>query len=341
MTPVVSVLMPVYNCEKYVAEAVDSILCQAFRDLEFIIIDDCSTDSTGTIIRSQSDSRIRYYRNERNLGISRSLNEGLALAKGMYIARMDADDISLPGRIAAQVKYLSEHPEVGVLGSAVQRIDEQGRRLSIVESPHEHAVLRWLLCFLTPIAHPTVMMRKEIVTQVGGYDSSYQTAEDYDLWRRVSSITRLSNLHSVQVLLRTHEGNASKKQVAQQSDNCVKVSVHMMEEILGAEVSADAVRCIWTREIEDREVASEVACLISRLYERVTNDSDLTQDGHEIVRNGAAAYMVRLAAARSYHSDTWPLLGSALRIAPSFAIRLTIRQLGSKMLRVLRQQSPP
>ena len=117
--PKISVVMPAYNAENYIREAIDSILAQTFRDFEFLIIDDGSTDHTVEIIRSYSDSRIRLYQNERNMGVAATLNRGLDLARGEYIARMDADDISLPERFAKQAAYMDAHPDVAVCGSNI------------------------------------------------------------------------------------------------------------------------------------------------------------------------------------------------------------------------------
>ena len=118
--PKISVIMPAYNAEQYISEAIESILGQTFADFEFIIIDDGSSDSTSGIIASYKDSRIRYFRNEKNLGIVGALNRGLALAAGEYIARMDADDISLPERFQTQCAYMEKHPDVGVCGTAIK-----------------------------------------------------------------------------------------------------------------------------------------------------------------------------------------------------------------------------
>ena len=112
--------MPAYNAEKYINEAIDSILAQTFTDFEFIIIDDGSTDSTCAIVESYSDSRIRFFKNEHNLGVAATLNRGLDLARGEYIARMDADDISLPTRFEKQAAYMDSHPDVVVCGTGVE-----------------------------------------------------------------------------------------------------------------------------------------------------------------------------------------------------------------------------
>ncbi len=160
--------MSVYNGEKYLREAIDSILGQTFKDFEFLIIDDGSTDSSVEIIRSYADPRIRLIQNEENIGLSRSLNKGLKLARGEYIARMDADDISLPRRLAAQVGLLDKQPDIGLVGTSIQLIDCDGERMHVHRVPTTHAQILWALCFTTPLAHPSVVFRKVIIECVGG-----------------------------------------------------------------------------------------------------------------------------------------------------------------------------
>lgn len=156
--PVVSVLMSVYNCEEYLREAVDSILNQTFMDFEFIIIDDGSTDSTAAILAEYERKFTRLcIHHQTNQGVIASLNMGLELAQGKYIARMDADNVSLPERLAKQVDFLETHPEIGVLGTGAQIMDGYGNTSQTVQFPTQHGVLRRCLCFFNPIVHPTVM----------------------------------------------------------------------------------------------------------------------------------------------------------------------------------------
>ncbi len=164
--PKVSVLMPVYNGALFLRSAIESILNQSFVDLELLIIDDGSTDSSADIIHSFDDLRIRYIKNEENLGIVKSLNKGLTLARGIYIARMDADDISLPQRLQRQVDFLDANPETGICGSNAITIDSEGNRQRLwfyAEKPENVLISRTFVC---PFLHPTIMARKEILTKV-------------------------------------------------------------------------------------------------------------------------------------------------------------------------------
>jgi len=183
--PPISVLMAVRNGGKYTAKAIESILLQDFSNFLFIIIDDASTDGTYRNVLSFNDSRIRLIRNRQRLGVTASLNKGLWLAIGKYIARMDADDISHADRLSLQYEYLEEHPEVAVLGTWARDIDSEGRVIGIRRTPTNKWELIAEIFFFNPIVHPTVMFRKDVVMKVGGYDPGIVNAQDYDLWLKI------------------------------------------------------------------------------------------------------------------------------------------------------------
>lgn len=148
----------VYNSEEHIAAAIDNILKQTFTGFEFIIINDGSTDNTAKRLASHNDPRVIIVINEANIGLTKSLNKGLEIARGKYIARMEADDIYLPQRLAMQVEFLDAHPEVGIMYGAVQIIDSSGNPSYIfIKIPTEHNFYRWSLCFDDTIVHPTVM----------------------------------------------------------------------------------------------------------------------------------------------------------------------------------------
>ncbi len=201
--PKVTVLMPVYNAKIYLREAIDSILNQTFRDFEFLIINDASTDSSKNIILSYKDSRIRYFENKKNLGVARTLNRGLRLAKGEYIARMDADDISLPFRLERQVAYMYKHPRIAVCGTWLKALyDTKGE---IWKTPATHEEIRSLMLFHDAIFHPTVMIRTGIIKKYNlRYSESYPYAEDYELWIRITKHSLLANLPEVLLYHRVH-----------------------------------------------------------------------------------------------------------------------------------------
>lgn len=213
-TPRVTVLMPVYNGEHYLREAINSILQQSFSDFELLIIDDGSTDSSHEIIKSYSDPRIRLIKNESNLGISVSLNIGFGLARGKYLARMDSDDICLPDRLARQITFLEEHPKVGICGTWVETFGETVSQ--IFRYPVEPDVIKCEHIFGPMLAHPSVMMRREILAiSVTFYDPAYKRAQDFELWVRLSKHTLLANIGEVLLLYRSHHdqvGNFHKQE---------------------------------------------------------------------------------------------------------------------------------
>lgn len=207
--PKISVVMPAYNAEKYIAEAIDSILAQTFGDFEFIILNDCSTDRTEQIILSYSDERIVYLKNEKNMGVAATLNRGLSVARGEYIARMDADDISLPERFARQVAYLDEAPQTAVLGCNVECF-EDGKTLSTGGSSTDPAQMRVDMFFSCGLAHPGVMMRRAVIAEQGGYDPEFEGLEDYELWCRVQENWQILALPEVLLRYRIHGGQVTK-----------------------------------------------------------------------------------------------------------------------------------
>ena len=201
--PKISVIMPAYNAEKYIAEAIDSILSQTFGDFEFIILNDCSRDRTEEIILSYHDPRIVYLKNEQNLGVAATLNRGLAIAKGEYIARMDADDISLPERFAKQVAYLDANDDIVVLGTNLECFNESGtiRTGWSVSDPEQMKVDMLFACGL---AHPSVMMRSDVIRNLDGYDPTYNGLEDYELWCRVLEHHKITTLPDILLRYRIH-----------------------------------------------------------------------------------------------------------------------------------------
>jgi hypothetical protein len=181
--PKVSVLMSVYNAERHVGEAIESILGQTFRDFEFAIFDDGSTDGTSEILRGFDDERIMLVENDENIGLTRSLNRGLRLARGEYIVRLDADDVALPERLEKQVQFLDTHPDVGLLGCAVEYIDPQGRTLGFQRVYREE--LDKLLAYHNWFHHSATAFRRECLDRVGSYREAFRYAQDYDLWLRI------------------------------------------------------------------------------------------------------------------------------------------------------------
>lgn len=195
-TPKITILMPVYNGAEYLREAIDSMLRQTFGDFEFLIINDGSTDQSVEIIESYSDPRIRLVNNGSNLGLISTLNKGVDLAKGEYVARMDCDDISSPTRLEKQLAFMESHPDVGVCGTWANVFTEDSSY--ILKHPTDHDGIKCFMFINSAIAHPTVMLRRSpFVANDLRYDMAFQHAEDYELWLRASRYVRLANIPEV------------------------------------------------------------------------------------------------------------------------------------------------
>ena len=198
--PTVTVLMAVYNGEKHIKPTIESILNQTFKDFEFVIVNDASTDATVDLIESYKDSRIIIHHNKKNVGQTKSLNIGLRLARGKYIARIDAGDVSLPVRLKKQVAYMEKHPEIAILGTSAFRYNDKGRLIDVVHMPDslDHIIQR--IFYASPVIHISAMMKRETILHFGGYDEDYDVLADYQLWSKLlQNNYRISNLREILV----------------------------------------------------------------------------------------------------------------------------------------------
>lgn len=232
--PQISVIMPAYNAEKYVAEAINSILAQTFTDFEFIIINDASTDSTKNIIESFQDPRIKLINNEQNKCVAKSLNIGISAAKGKYIARMDADDISLPERFQTQFNFMEKNPDIDICGSWIETF---GENKYVIKVPENNNDIKDELFFSCSMLHPTVIFKRDLSLQ---YSSDFPRAEDYDLWCRKINELKFANIPKVLLHYRIHNcqvGQANKTNQNQDSNlirlrNLENIGLHLSNEEL-------------------------------------------------------------------------------------------------------------
>lgn len=223
--PAISVLLPVYNNERHLKAAVDSILGQTFGDFEFIIIDDGSTDTSLEILEAyaKQDPRIRLF-SRPNAGFCRTLNEGLSHAMGEFIGRMDADDIAMPDRFERQVAYLKDHPECVLMGGRILLIDEEGAPICemCLEETHEAIDSAHMAGRGGSIAHPAMMARRSAVEAIGGYASEYEYAEDLDFCLRLAEAGRVANLPETVLHYRQHLSSLSYQRTEQQRRSAIK-----------------------------------------------------------------------------------------------------------------------
>lgn len=241
---IVTVIMPVYNTEKFVPMSIDSILNQTYTQFEFVIIDDGSKDSSWQIVQTyaEQDSRIVALQNEENLGIVQTLNRGLSIANGKYIVRMDADDISPLDRLEKQVAYMEQNPTVGVLGTNITYIDEDDQPYHQGKLKHELeesvSFIQWSLLWRCAIYHPTVMIRKSILDETGYlYKENFKYAEDYDLWTRMMHHTEIARLHDTIVQMRILSTSISRQHNQVQMNLTIQIRKREIEKYLNTSLS--------------------------------------------------------------------------------------------------------
>ncbi len=209
--PLISVIMPAYNAQKYISSAIESILNQTFNKFELIIIDDFSTDKTPSIIKSftKKDSRIEVVSNDMRLDIARTLNKGISIAKSNIIARMDADDIAFSNRLELQYKLISSSKNIAVVGANIVIMDTAGNETSIRSYPNSSEKLKDCLFKYSPFAHPVVMFKKNMFEEVGRYNPKYSPTEDLDLWFRLGSKYKFESIPKPLLKYRLYEMSSS------------------------------------------------------------------------------------------------------------------------------------
>lgn len=206
----IDIVMPVFNCERFIADSIKSVIAQSLTDWRLIIVDDMSTDKTAQIIDSfmSKDRRILILKGDHR-GVASAINLGLTKVTAEYVARLDGDDIALPERLQVQHEFMLRNPDVIVVGSGATLIDEQNRRLRQRHVPIGWEHIRDLLKTRNCLCHPTVLIRTTALRQVGGYRDKFRTSQDYDLWLRLSEIGRIENLPQSLLLYRRHSSQIS------------------------------------------------------------------------------------------------------------------------------------
>ena len=269
-------MLPVRNEERYIEASIKSILRQTFTDFELIVVDDGSTDRTGEIVAgvAAGDRRMRIVGGE-GRGLVAALNIGVKLAGGTYIARMDADDISQPERLARQVDEFEARPSLGVLGTRVRYIDPDGRQIGVWDVPVGAPLVHWALAFGTPIAHPSVMLRRSVLPETP-YATVSPHAEDYDLWVRLSRRTTLDNLPERLLDRRVHGTSISDQNLAAQEASTLRVQQRAIALALGHEPPSVHVAAL-AKPRSLRELLA-AALLIARLYRASGRGMEIRRD---------------------------------------------------------------
>mgnify|MGYP000850083554 FL=1 len=228
ITDLVSVVIPCYNGEKYLNQCIESVLNQTYENIEIILVDDASKDRTYKIVSQIKDSRLKVIRNTKNRGIVYSLNRGIAEAKGKYIARLDADDMMLPNRIALQVDFLDKNPTYAMVGSNHIVVDEQDNILQYVSYPETNAEIQLFKYFFNSFSHPTVMFRSFVFKEFLYYDV-YSYCEDYALWFDISRKYKVGNIPQYTTYYRLHKENLSLKNQKKQQESALELVLDNLE----------------------------------------------------------------------------------------------------------------
>lgn len=228
----VTVLMPVYNGAEFLSETIDSILSQTFEDFEFLIINDGSTDDSEKIILSYNDSRIKYLKNDLNMGIIGTLNRGLDQITSKYIIRMDADDLALPNRIQVQVEYMDDHPEIVLSGSGkINFSDKQDYEVKEVIPIVNEDILFFKSIFNTSIPHPSAILRNDVIQKYDiRYDKAYFGAEDKAMWLDMAKYGKLGNVSAPLIKYRAHDNQISFTKMEECRRSSVAKTLHVLKE---------------------------------------------------------------------------------------------------------------
>lgn len=239
--PIVTVLISAFNAEKYIAETIESVLNQTFKDFELLIVDDGSKDGTYARILEFSDNRIRVIQNEKNEGLTSSLNKGILYSKAKYIARLDADDIALPVRLDKQVKFMEAHPNVGLCGSFSKAF---GTEECIFKVPTDDEI-SVDLCFKNCFIHPSVIIRRSVLDQ---YKLLYRpfAAEDYDLWCQMSRVTQVRNIPEVLIRYRIHNTQLSNVNNLKIKDSVDKIRINHLNSLFENILNSDDLKLLHT-----------------------------------------------------------------------------------------------
>lgn len=296
LIPEISVIMPVYNCRQYIEESVSSIINQTFTGFEFIIIDDCSTDGTFEYLKTLTDQRIKLIRKPQNTGYTVSLNMGLEMATGKYIARMDGDDISFTDRFEKQVDFMDRNPDVVVCGGGYVAI---GSNFKFVPKISYEDIISDLMS-VSPFAHPTVFIRNSILKlHKIQYNTRYEPAEDYQLWTILAEYGKLANLNDIILYYRIHQNQTSNLRGKTQLEIGKLISSEYIKSLSNGNIDADRFsnpKILTAEDLKKYEtIESDIRSALSKRGIRINDKfflerkaqylkEGLTQQGYSILQ---------------------------------------------------------
>jgi len=341
----VSVLMPVYNGERFLREAVQSVLRQTLADFELFVIDDGSTDGTSSILGACRDPRVKVIRQTVNSGIASALNHGLEVCSGAFIARMDADDISVPNRLAKQTSFLQEHTDVGILGSCCELIDTRGQRVGTLNLPLTDLAIRWSALLANPFAHPSTMIRRDVLERHRlRFNQAFLVAGDYDLWTRLLTYTRGANLDEPLIRYRIHNGTLTSRYRKTQLENRDRIALRAISgQFPGFRIMLPQVtqlRQLLTGEDEESADGLERSALI-RLYVhlwRAFAQKHRGEVGLTELQRKEVLKLARILLRPPLPPGWWVVLPRLLALSPSLSLFLIARAPRRLMMFTSRQR---
>jgi glycosyltransferase involved in cell wall biosynthesis len=328
--------MAVYNGEKYLKESIESILNQSYKNFEFIVVNDASIDSTNKIINSFEDDRIILISNINNIGLTKSLNLGLKHARGKYIARMDADDISFPDRLEKQLNHMLSNDDVALLGTQASIIDEYGDSIfspPLWEKPVTHAEIKWFTNFTNPLIHSSIMIKKDIIVDIfGGYDNNYRTNQDFELWVRIIPLYRCENMHERLLAFRLHDESISMHYDSDSMKRAFLLRKQYIENYIGKN-HADKFAYLWSKlNTETRKcTSSQFYTLYSEIQEMYSSFLKLHCKGTQIDRIAQYRdyFILKISYSITRYSYTlaFKIYGIIFRRNPTIVVKFLVKNI--------------
>jgi hypothetical protein len=331
--------MPAYNAARFLAQAVDSILTQTHRDLELIVVDDGSTDDSYRILaaRAAADSRVRVLRHEKNRGIIAARNTAAEAVQAELTAVMDSDDVARPHRLATQIAYLTDHPDVAALGAAIQFIDAANRPGAIKSYPTNPGACAFAVNFFNPMCHSAVMVRTRWVREVGAYSEDYSGAEDYGLLAAIGRVAPLANVPDVLLNYRISGVNNTTTKWALQDAQGTRIVQMNVEQVTSLRITpeeAHGLRGLARDEYPATPASIErLAEIVTALVPPYVDRISRTGEDRAAIRNDAATRLLQLAALAATKAPRLAarLTARALRLSPVAGVRFSAKA-GKRLL---------
>ncbi|NJN81474.1 MAG: glycosyltransferase [Caldilineaceae bacterium] len=338
--PAVSVLLSVYNGERYLPAAIESILAQTFADFELIAIDDGSTDSSATILSgyAAADPRVRVLSHQERWGLTRSLNQGLSEAEGELVARQDADDLSLPTRLARQVACVAASQQPLLVATGSEKIDAGGQVTSRHPLTAPSVLLRWQLLFNNQFCHSSVLFSRKAVAELGGYDETTAYAQDFELWSRLTRLGGLVAIPDVLVQWRQHPHNITAHHQETQEQVVNRVVARSVREVVGNSISdseAATLRlAVRRKQLDVTNDLLAVAVLLNRFCLRICDRWALQPHERKLIQLECGQTLQHIAStlARSRRNEALRVLRMSVATAPPLWSRRTTYSCAARVL---------